>query len=231
MSDEQKAREIADSVAGYIAEPRRTELADDITTALQAARRESMEAIPMVLYCPECGEQHIDEATEGWDNPPHRSHLCHACKCIWRPADVPTTGVHGIETVGQADTWSVHRDATPAAIRTQAADDKATIERLTRERDEARARGQEVWDERRQILQDAGDDMFDLVKRAEAAEAQVAALAAKVEGMTAALAVARENLQHVFPHSRDRRAKVEDAVAAIDAALSTTAPEREEPHA
>lgn len=61
--------------------------------------------IPMVLYCPKCGVQHIDAASEGWDNPPHRSHLCHACGCVWRPADVPTTGVAAISTTGQADTW------------------------------------------------------------------------------------------------------------------------------
>lgn len=72
--------------------------------------------IPMVLYCPACGMQHVD-ATESreytlpgfrppaphWDNPPHRSHLCHGCGHIWRPADVPTEGVAAIQTRGQAD--------------------------------------------------------------------------------------------------------------------------------
>ena len=79
--------------------------------------------IPMILFCPMCGVQHIDAPethhldleldragmdggySASWDNPPHRSHLCHACGCIWRPADVPTTGVAKIETRGNADTF------------------------------------------------------------------------------------------------------------------------------
>ena len=38
-----------------------------------------------------------------WNNPPHRSHLCHSCGHIWRPADVPTNGVAAIKTKGSAD--------------------------------------------------------------------------------------------------------------------------------
>lgn len=73
--------------------------------------------IDMILHCPRCHLQHIDapemfEATIGidtdgrpdWHNPPHRSHLCHGCGCIWRPADVATNGVRAITTVGKADT-------------------------------------------------------------------------------------------------------------------------------
>lgn len=65
------------------------------------------EPIPMELYCPACGRQHIDRSNpeKGWDNPPHRSHACQFCKCIWRPADVETTGVEHIKTSGKADTW------------------------------------------------------------------------------------------------------------------------------
>lgn len=75
--------------------------------------------IDMILHCPVCHEQHIDEpeegdpdftedgrafvARKGWDNPPHRSHLCHGCGSIWRPADVPTNGVREIKTKGKAD--------------------------------------------------------------------------------------------------------------------------------
>jgi hypothetical protein len=77
--------------------------------------------IPMLLFCPKCNTQHIDmpeyhyeaDASIGlqikpvvdWTNPPHRSHLCHKCGTIWRPADVATTGVKTIETRGKADTW------------------------------------------------------------------------------------------------------------------------------
>ncbi|WP_196486212.1 hypothetical protein [Burkholderia cepacia] len=82
--------------------------------------------IPVLLFCPRCGTQHIDapETEPGrlissgpnagravpprvtWDKPPHRSHLCHACGIIWRPADVATVGVAAIETHGKADTWT-----------------------------------------------------------------------------------------------------------------------------
>lgn len=91
--------------------------------------------IPMVLHCPSCHAQHVDKAEEPprlangdvahgcemcdgddectcpgwkpwwWTNPPHRSHLCHACGCIWRPADVATVGVTAVETRGKVDTW------------------------------------------------------------------------------------------------------------------------------
>ena len=64
--------------------------------------------IDMLLWCPACHTQHVDEPDErtaAWDNPPHRSHLCHACGAIWRPADVPTNGVRAIKTRGKADTW------------------------------------------------------------------------------------------------------------------------------
>lgn len=84
--------------------------------------------IPMILFCPECSLQHIDKplscslgvgcdetgvcfaGAQGrpdqcsrWVNPPHRSHLCAGCGHIWRPADVPTTGVAEITTQGKAD--------------------------------------------------------------------------------------------------------------------------------
>lgn len=54
--------------------------------------------IDMVLHCSVCHLQHIDEADYdnyrgGWDNPPHRTHLCAGCGNLWRPANVPTNGV------------------------------------------------------------------------------------------------------------------------------------------
>lgn len=70
---------------------------------------DSPEPIPMVLHCPKCGAQHVDksEPEKGWTNPPHKSHLCHQCGTIWRPADVPTTGVSNILTRGEKDTWPI----------------------------------------------------------------------------------------------------------------------------
>jgi hypothetical protein len=67
--------------------------------------------IDMILHCPACHLQHIDapdERTPDWKNAPHRSHLCHGCGHIWRPADVPTNGVQAIATKGKAD--------SPAAV-------------------------------------------------------------------------------------------------------------------
>lgn len=86
--------------------------------------------IPMILHCPKCHTQHIDKVTpcsyseceqagmcycsrmgepercDRWDNPPHRSHLCHVCRTVWRPCDLTTTGVQSIITSGKADTWT-----------------------------------------------------------------------------------------------------------------------------
>lgn len=73
--------------------------------------------IDMVLYCPKCGEQHIDAPeprsvtlnrvrdshSPAWTNPPHKSHLCHHCGHQWRPADVPTNGVAATKTKGKND--------------------------------------------------------------------------------------------------------------------------------
>jgi hypothetical protein len=99
--------------------------------------------IDMVLHCPKCHTQHIDkdnsdeiriEAAERgidregdrawenwideheWTNPPHRSHLCHQCGHIWRPADVPTNGVQAIKTRGKADK-DIETTFTPIAER------------------------------------------------------------------------------------------------------------------
>ena len=100
---------------------------------------EPAQPIDMVLHCPNCGKQHID-APEGqfipgftadetvaynehyklWTNPPHRSHLCHGCSCIWRPADVPTNGVESIKTDGKADTWPTHAEEVRAQPAPQA---------------------------------------------------------------------------------------------------------------
>lgn len=117
----------------------RYEAADKETAHLDRTKRVIVDhdgqyiAIPMILWCPNCGTQHIDAAEphkatchayqvppevdvkrqqggctcDRWANPPHRSHLCHECGEIWRPADVPTTGVKEIETRGKDDQGAV----------------------------------------------------------------------------------------------------------------------------
>ena len=87
-----------------------------LSAAPQPAQADARKPIDMLLFCPKCGVQHIDAPervsdgrpvlyADAWTNPPHRSHLCHSCGTIWRPADVPTNGVAAIQTRGKADTW------------------------------------------------------------------------------------------------------------------------------
>lgn len=63
----------------------------------------------MILFCPVCHLQHIDEVDEvtnpGWVNPPHTSHKCLGCGTVWRPAQVPTEGVRILSYHGKSDTW------------------------------------------------------------------------------------------------------------------------------
>lgn len=49
------------------------------------------EPILMLLWCPECGERHIDEGA--FATKEHHTHACQHCGHCWRPAVVPTTGV------------------------------------------------------------------------------------------------------------------------------------------
>lgn len=88
-----------------------------IAPQLQKKAREAIESvgvekpIDMVLHCPRCHLIHVDapEPEKGWTNPPHKSHLCHGCGLIWRPADVPTNGVASITIRGEKD-WATFID-------------------------------------------------------------------------------------------------------------------------
>ena len=86
------------------------------------AQRET--PIDMILFCPKCGLQHVDAPEVGalgyfgeWDNPPHRSHLCHGCGHIWRPCDRATNGVASITTQGRADHAPVSPESRLEAAR------------------------------------------------------------------------------------------------------------------
>jgi hypothetical protein len=85
----------------------RAQLAANIGMRGRDAAHAGATPIDMVLHCPSCGAQHIDapELTNDWTNPPHKSHLCHSCGAVWRPADVPTNGVARTQTRGSGDTW------------------------------------------------------------------------------------------------------------------------------
>lgn len=47
--------------------------------------------IAMLLWCPECGERHVDVGE--FATKPHHTHACQHCGHCWRPAIEPTCGV------------------------------------------------------------------------------------------------------------------------------------------
>ncbi|KKL63104.1 hypothetical protein LCGC14_2178440 [marine sediment metagenome] len=47
--------------------------------------------IAMLLWCPGCGERHIDKGK--FATKPHHTHACQQCGLAWRPAIVDTVGV------------------------------------------------------------------------------------------------------------------------------------------
>ena len=51
----------------------------------------SVKPEPMELFCPECGEIHLDEGE--WEHKPHKTHQCQHCKHEWRPFEHATVGV------------------------------------------------------------------------------------------------------------------------------------------
>ena len=47
--------------------------------------------IPMLLWCPACGERHVDKGK--FATKPHHTHACQSCGMVWRPTIEPTVGV------------------------------------------------------------------------------------------------------------------------------------------
>lgn len=118
LTDEQIRAEWA-AAGGVRYHPPRTDkgkicvaMIEDLYLAMRRSLPASQEPIPMVLFCPMCGVQHIDEVAPGYTNPPHRSHLCSGCGCIWRPADVATVGVARIDTRGEHDNFDAGKGRT-----------------------------------------------------------------------------------------------------------------------
>lgn len=60
-------------------------------TRLAAQVRELSAPIPLILRCPECDVQHVDEGA--WATRSHHKHLCGACGHEWTPAVRSTGGV------------------------------------------------------------------------------------------------------------------------------------------
>ncbi len=59
--------------------------------ALVDQSKKPPDPVPMLLWCPECGERHIDEGE--FAERAHHTHACQHCGHCWRPAVVPTVGV------------------------------------------------------------------------------------------------------------------------------------------
>lgn len=58
--------------------------------------------IPMLLWCPACGERHID--TGEFATRVHHTHACQSCGMVWRPSRIPTLGVQflpGFKNAGE----------------------------------------------------------------------------------------------------------------------------------
>lgn len=47
--------------------------------------------IPMLLWCPGCGDRHVDHGKFATKS--HHTHACQGCGMCWRPAIVMTFGV------------------------------------------------------------------------------------------------------------------------------------------
>lgn len=50
-----------------------------------------IETLPMLLWCPECGNRHVDQGE--YVTKPHHTHACQHCGHVWRPELVNTRGV------------------------------------------------------------------------------------------------------------------------------------------
>ena len=72
-----------------VSNARAAELTESLTWAVP---------VPMVLHCPKCFTQHVDQ--DEFATRPHRTHRCVQCAHEWRPANVYTVGVAAIEDRG-----------------------------------------------------------------------------------------------------------------------------------
>lgn len=63
----------------------------ELSFTLETGKLHHNYTIPMILYCPNCGERHIDG--QAFAEVAHHTHACQGCGNVWRPAKVNTHGV------------------------------------------------------------------------------------------------------------------------------------------
>jgi hypothetical protein len=89
----------------------------DLSLARFAAptERPSAVAVPMLLWCPGCGERHVDKGPFATNI--HHTHACQNCGLVWRPALVATVGVDFLpgfkDPPGEEDAGDREDDALP----------------------------------------------------------------------------------------------------------------------
>lgn len=64
----------------------------DESCPFPAARDILLQPVPLLLFCPECQMQHVDEG-EWATARRHRKHLCQGCGHVWKPYPFDTVGV------------------------------------------------------------------------------------------------------------------------------------------
>lgn len=74
-----------------------TELVTAALTAQPVAQ--AGKPIEMILHCPACHSQHIDEGE--WATRAHHKHLCAVCRARWQPSLVDTVGVERLGAEGE----------------------------------------------------------------------------------------------------------------------------------
>jgi len=61
--------------------------------SLEQSLADASVPIPMLLWCPECGERHVVLDRFATEDGAHHTHACQHCGHVWRPARVATVGV------------------------------------------------------------------------------------------------------------------------------------------